>query len=54
MVNRPDYVCRAKERQNILADLVNLRDQRKQLKRDLLISNDHNNEIPPNPLGNLF
>lgn len=52
MANRPDYVDRAEERRNILNDLASLRDERKQLKRNLLVSNDCKNKVPPNPLGN--
>lgn len=52
MTNRPDYVCRAKERQNILTDIAKLRDNRKQLKRNMLITHNYENKIPPNPLGN--
>lgn len=52
MTNRPDYVCRAEERRHILNDMACLRDERKQLKRNLLITNSHENNIPPNPLGN--
>ncbi|KAE9539405.1 hypothetical protein AGLY_004657 [Aphis glycines] len=51
MINRPDYICRAKERQNILSNLASLRDKRKQLKRDMLITNNNENKIPPNPLA---
>jgi len=54
MINRPDYICRAKERQNILSNLASLRDKRKQLKRDMLITNNNENKVPPNPLGNLY
>jgi len=54
MTNRPDYICRAQERQTILTNLASLRDKRKQLKRDMLITNNYENNIPPNPLGNLY
>lgn len=52
MINRPDYVCRAEERQNILTDMASLRNKRKQLKRDLLITNNFENNVPPHPLSN--
>jgi len=54
MTNRPDYICRAEKRQTILTNLATLRDERKQLKRDMLITNNYENNIPPNPLGNLY
>jgi len=54
MENRPDYICRAEERKTILTNLANLRDERKQLKRNMLITNSNENNIPPNPLGNLY
>ncbi|XP_050430260.1 MATH and LRR domain-containing protein PFE0570w-like isoform X2 [Adelges cooleyi] len=49
--NRPDYVYRAQERQNILSDLASMRDHRKQLKRELLLTNNKENTVPPNPLA---
>lgn len=52
MFNRPDYVCRAEKRQNILTEIANLRDKRKPIKRELLMTNYTNNRVPPNPLGN--
>jgi hypothetical protein len=52
MINRPDYVNRAKERQNILSSIANLREKRKQLKRDMLATNIFEINVPPNPLGN--
>lgn len=52
--NRPDYICQAEKRQNILSDLANLRDKRKQLKQDLLLTNNTENKIPPNPLGSFI
>ncbi|XP_025195028.1 putative uncharacterized protein DDB_G0282133 isoform X2 [Melanaphis sacchari] len=51
MTNRPDYICRAEERQNILTNLTKLRDKRKQLKREMLITNNIENKVPPNPLA---
>lgn len=54
MTNRPDYICRAEERQDILTNLAILRDERKQLKKDMLIVNTTENKVPPNPLGNLY
>lgn len=51
MTNRPDYICRAEERQNILSNIANLRDKRKKLKRDMLITNKNENKVLPNPLG---
>lgn len=51
MTNRPDYVCRAEERHNILANIASLRDERKKLKRNVLLTNYNENKIPPNPLG---
>lgn len=52
--NRPDYICRAVERQNILSDLANLRNERRKLKTNLLISNNFEKHIPPNPLGKML
>lgn len=52
MINRPDYVNRAKERQNILTSIASLREKRKQLKRELLTTNSFGNNVPPNPLSN--
>ncbi|XP_008185356.1 probable WRKY transcription factor protein 1 isoform X2 [Acyrthosiphon pisum] len=51
MTNRPDYICRAEERQTILTNLASLRDERKQLKRDMLMTNNYENNVPPNPLA---
>uniref|UniRef100_A0A2S2P1K7 Alstrom syndrome protein 1 n=1 Tax=Schizaphis graminum TaxID=13262 RepID=A0A2S2P1K7_SCHGA len=51
IINRPDYICRAEERQNILTNLASLRDKRKELKKDMLITNNNENKIPPNPLA---
>lgn len=50
--NRPDYVCRAEKRQNILSDLANLREERRNLKKNILLLNSCENNIPPNPLSN--
>lgn len=50
-MNRPDYICRAEERQNILSNLASLRDKRKQLKRDFLFRNNLVNKLPSHPLG---
>lgn len=52
MINRPDYIHRAEERRKILNDIASLRDKRKQLKKDLLLTNNNANNVPPNPLGN--
>ncbi|XP_060876228.1 myb-like protein U isoform X1 [Metopolophium dirhodum] len=51
MTNRPDYICRAEERQTILTNLASLRDERKQLKKDMLMTNNYENNLPPNPLA---
>lgn len=51
MMNRPDYICRAEERQNILSHIASLRNERKKLKRDILLTNNCQNQLPPNPLG---
>ncbi|XP_022183708.1 inner centromere protein A-like isoform X3 [Myzus persicae] len=51
MENRPDYICRAEERKTILTNLASLRDERKQLKRNMLITNNNENKVPPNPLA---
>lgn len=52
MMNRPDYICQVKERQNILSKIARLRSERKTLKRDFLLTNNCENQLPPNPLGN--
>lgn len=54
MTNRPDYICRAEERQNILSDISNLRNERKILKTNLLLTNNFDKKIPPNPLSNFL
>ncbi|VVC28098.1 ALMS motif [Cinara cedri] len=51
MKNRPDYICRAEERQTILTNIASLRDKRTKLKRDMLIANHNRTKVPPNPLA---
>ncbi|XP_050533486.1 uncharacterized protein LOC126901198 [Daktulosphaira vitifoliae] len=49
VANRPDYIARTQQRQNILNELQKLREKRKQPKKDYLLMNSED-VIPPNPL----